>query len=224
MAAKSTLFKPKVFGGFVQCGARRRKRRPSRPKPPLSVKQVLAWADAHYKRTGKWPNRHSGPVYDTPSQTWNAVNYALRVGLRGLPGDTSLVRLLVEHRGMRSKGMLPKLTIKQILVWADAHHERTGAWPTRNSGPVHEEPAQSWVAVDTALNRGHRGLAGGTSLARLLVEQREIRRKCARPRLTIKQVLAWADAHYAQAGAWPNQGSGRVNGVPAETWGSGTRL
>jgi hypothetical protein len=28
---------------------------------PLTVEQILAWADAHKARTGTWPTRRSGP-------------------------------------------------------------------------------------------------------------------------------------------------------------------
>jgi hypothetical protein len=62
----------------------------------------------------------------------------------------------------------PPLTIKQVLAWADAHHARTGAWPTRQSGPVLEAPGEAWKNLDAALHHGHRGLPAGGSLARLL--------------------------------------------------------
>ena len=32
------------------------------PRPPLTVKQILAWADAHRERTGHWPNCKRGIV------------------------------------------------------------------------------------------------------------------------------------------------------------------
>ena len=63
----------------------------------------------------------------------------------------------------------PNLTVPQILRWADAHHRRTGKWPSSESGPVAEAPGESWQAVNNALHRGLRGLPGGDSLARLLV-------------------------------------------------------
>jgi hypothetical protein len=66
---------------------------------PLTVEQILAWADAHRARTGGWPRIGSGPIADAPGENWNAVDTALRVGCRGLPGGDSLPRLLAEHRG-----------------------------------------------------------------------------------------------------------------------------
>jgi hypothetical protein len=42
---------------------------------------------------------------------------------------------------------------------------------------------------------------------------------CAKRRvLTIGEVLAWADAHHARTGQWPAPSSGKVDGVPHETW------
>jgi hypothetical protein len=36
--------------------------------------------------------------------------------------------------------------------------------------------------------------------------------------LTEEQLLAWADAHHAHTGQWPNARSGSVLAVPGETW------
>jgi hypothetical protein len=68
---------------------------------PLAVGQVLAWADAHRARTGKWPHAKSGPVADVPGETWSAIDSALRQGHRGLPGGDGLARLLGRHRSKR---------------------------------------------------------------------------------------------------------------------------
>ena len=49
-----------------------------------------------------------------------------------------------------------------------AHVGRTGAWPTRGLGPVTDAPTETWMAVDSALVSGRRGLSGGSTLARFL--------------------------------------------------------
>jgi hypothetical protein len=69
--------------------------------PLLTVEQILAWADKHRERTGRWPNRSSGPVADVPGGTWKDINGCLQRGFRGLPGGDTLARLLEEHRGVR---------------------------------------------------------------------------------------------------------------------------
>jgi hypothetical protein len=73
--------------------------------PPLTVEQILAWADAHHARTGRWPNTGSGPVASAPGEVWGNINIALAWGYRGLPRGGSLARLLARHgRGRGAAG------------------------------------------------------------------------------------------------------------------------
>jgi hypothetical protein len=71
-----------------------------RSRPRLTLVQVLAWADDHYRRTNSWPNAASGPVVGVAGETWAALNVALRLGHRGLPGGDTLARLLARERGV----------------------------------------------------------------------------------------------------------------------------
>jgi hypothetical protein len=64
--------------------------------PHLNVKQIVKWARAHKRRTGRWPTPESGPVHGAEGETWKAVAMALLQGLRGLPGGSSLPRLRQE--------------------------------------------------------------------------------------------------------------------------------
>jgi hypothetical protein len=185
---------------------------------PYSVAEILAWADEHYARTGEWPTKESGPVTSTPGETWRAVEVALNVGGRGLPGDSTLPRLLAEHRGIRNHMDLPPHTVEQILAWADEHHARTGRWPGQQSGSIVEAPGETWMAVEAALQLGHRGLPGGSSLARLFAQQRGARNIKDVPALTEEQILAWADEHHARTGLWPKSHSGPITPAPGETW------
>jgi hypothetical protein len=38
------------------------------------------------------------------------------------------------------------------------------------------------------------------------------------PELSVLQILAWADAHHARTGQWPNVNSGEVDENPNEKW------
>jgi hypothetical protein len=136
-------------------------------QPKLSVDQILAWADAHFERTGKWPRRNSGPIPDAPGENWANVDQALVVGLRGLPGGSSLARLLAEHRRVRNIQDLPPLSVEWILARGHGHHGRTGEWPTAKSGQLADAPGETWANIDQALAKGLRGLPGGLSLAKL---------------------------------------------------------
>jgi hypothetical protein len=63
-------------------------------RPPLTEEAILAWADAWHRRAGRWPGVLSGEIPGTGGEVWKRVNYALYIGLRGLPGGDSLKRLL----------------------------------------------------------------------------------------------------------------------------------
>src|SRR5262249_25090971 len=131
--------------------AERRGRPLLRGGPPLTKKGILALADAHHRSTGAWPNVNSGAVQDAPGERWDLIDNALRQGLRGQPGGSSLARLLARWRGVRNPAQLPPLTEGQIVRWAAEHARRTGRWPGDRSGPVAGAPGGTWGAVDQAL-------------------------------------------------------------------------
>jgi hypothetical protein len=184
----------------------------------LYISQILEWADHYHKRTGHWPTLHSGPIRSPYELSWRKVDSALRIGLRGLPGNSSLAQLLDEQRGVRNRSRLPRLTARQILAWADAYRGHKGKWPTSESGPIMAAPGETWKAIDHALRLGMRTLPGGSSLARLLEARRGVPNIQTLPRLTVKEILGWADAHHKHWGVWPNNKAGAVRGTPHETW------
>jgi hypothetical protein len=186
--------------------------------PPYTIEGILAWADAHRARTGEWPHERSGPVLDAAGETWNAVESALRQAARGLPGGSSIARVLAEHRNARNKASLSRLTIVNILSWADAYRQRTGTWPKRDDGAIPESPGDDWRAIDACLLQGNRGLKGGRSLAKLLAERRGIRNRAAIKPLTQRRILSWADAHFKLVGKWPTLHSGPILEAAGDTW------
>jgi hypothetical protein len=185
--------------------------------PPLTEDQILEWADEHRARTGTWPNGDSGPVLRT-KEKWHGIDHALIVGSRDLTPGSSIAKLLARHRGTRNRKQLPPLTEAEILEWADAHHRRSGSWPTAKSGPIVDAPGETWLAVDMALRHGRRRFTGGSSLAMLLAAQRNARNVWTRPDLTISMILAWVDAFHAANGRWPSVNDGAIAEAPEETW------
>jgi hypothetical protein len=111
-----------------------------------------------------------------------------------------------------------RLTVETILGWAEAHHVRTGKWPKMNSGEIAGTGGDTWAAVQAALHCGSRGLPGGLSLAQLLSQRRGVRNKSDLPRLTLKQIRAWAEAYRQRMGRWPGAESGPIAEAPGETW------
>jgi hypothetical protein len=186
--------------------------------PELTKEQILAWADAHHERTGQWPRPDSGPIVDAPGETWQKITGALRKGQRGLTKVSSLAQLLLEERGVRHHLALSKLTEEQILIWAKAHKEFTGDWPKQQSGPIVNAPGETWLGVNAALSSGNRGLPGGSSIPKLLAQRCGVRHYGELPRLTLAQIVEWAERHKERTGDWPKSQSGPILDAPGETW------
>lgn len=186
--------------------------------PRYTIAGILTWCDAEFHRTGQWPRHDSGVILDAPGETWGAVESALQRGMRGLAGGSSLAQVLTEHRGVRNKARLPPLTLDLILSWCDSHFDRNDEWPTQSSGPVGECPGEVWSAINHALLDGLRGLPGGYTLARLLAEERGKRNRADPPKLTLRSIRNWAEAHFKREGRWPTSKSGPIPEAPGETW------
>jgi hypothetical protein len=110
------------------------------------------------------------------------------------------------------------LRTTRILTWADAHYRKTGTWPTMRSGPVLGAVDETWKAIDSALRDGLRGMARGSSLARLLAVKRGVRNRLRAPHLTRAQILRWAEEHHRATSKWPSSNSGPIGEAPGETW------
>ena len=186
--------------------------------PPLSVPQILAWADAHHARTGKWPNHQSGQVPEAPEVTWSAIHANLCYGNRGLPGGFTLKQLLVKKRGLRNNTRLPELGLYKILNWADAHLARHGTWPNRESGVIPESGGETWATVNAALRFGLRGFEGGSSLSKVLNEWRRKYQLPGLRKLSVSQILEWADEYFAAHGRWPGVQSGGIPKSRGDSW------
>jgi len=133
----------------------------------LTVEQIRTWAKQHHAITGKWPTAASGPIEGAPGEEWGRIAKALLQGGRGLRDWLTLAEFINRHLDPSVPTTKRKLTIEDILTWADAHQERTGRWPTLTSGAVPADPGLTWSAIDTALRKGTRGVGPGLSLARL---------------------------------------------------------
>ena len=179
--------------------------------------QILRWADAHHEQTGLWPKAESGDIPEAAGERWKNIDVALQQGQRGLPGGSSLPKLLAERRQVRHRFGSP-LTVEQVLTWADEHHKRTGSWPKADFGPIPESPGETWRSIDRALQRGTRGFATGSSLAKLLEEKRGVRHRGNLPPLTEEQVFKWAAAHKKRTGRWPSAELGIIIEAPEEKW------
>ena len=183
---------------------------------PVSVDQVVQWADAYFAEHGEWPTCRSGPIAGT-NTTWSAIHDCLRRGYRGLPSRTSLAKFLAKHRGVQVGRRPPKLSVNQLLVWADAYFSAHRKWPTATSGPI-PGTRETWSAVIGAMHVGSRGFRRGFSLAQLLARRRGVRNAASLPPLKAERILEWARAHFKATGRWPTDRSGPVAESPGDTW------
>jgi hypothetical protein len=184
----------------------------------LTVAKILTWADAFHRQHRRWPTTQSGVLADAPQEKWRGIDNALRYGLRGLAGDSSLAQLLAQRRGVPNIGARPRLTYRQVLIWADLHHRQAGRWPTSESGPIPFAPGETWSGINASLHMGRRGLRGGDTLKRLLARERGVRHPSSPPPLSMEQILRWADAYHQRTGRWPRAASGPIQEAEGETW------
>ncbi len=190
--------------------------------PPLTKKQVLAWAEAHIKRTGQRPAHNAGLIPKSDGVTWRHIHDALRLGQRGLPSSGSLAEFFNANRLKASQRPHPQarrgpLSLKAILKWADEHLRRTGRWPNTNSGWVVAAPKENWAWIDSAFRYGNRGLKGGSTLREFLIKHRRL--SDLNESLSLEQIYEWADQHYKRTGSWPRSNSGPVTTRSLITWG-----
>lgn len=172
--------------------------------PELTEKCILDWCDLFYAEHKEYPfSNELKPVPDHPDESWPAINSSLESGNRGLPGGSSLARLL-ERRGRKNLRNLPGLTEGIILTWCDAFFNAHGEWPSAtDKRPIPNYPNESWSALDSALTNGRRGLVGGSSIPKLLETNRNRRNHKNLQKLTINKILSWCDAFFELHGQYP---------------------
>lgn len=197
----------------------RRPRQPRRKPPPrLTVPLILAWADAFYSRHGFWPKRCSGRVAGQGAENWYRIDTALRLGLRGLPGKSSLTQELRRYSGVARPWLRggPPLTIEMILAWADDFRRSYGFWPNPVSGRVAGQGAETWQRVSRAIMKGLRGLPGGSTLSRELQRHRQV--FFGKDRLAEDQIFCWAQSHFRRTGKWPQVADGPIPESSGANW------
>jgi hypothetical protein len=72
--------------------------------PPLSPERIRGWVLNHHRTTGKWPKSTSGPILGVAGETWSAVDNALHKGRRGLPGGSSVAKVVERIQAASSGG------------------------------------------------------------------------------------------------------------------------
>lgn len=187
-------------------------------KTDLTIDSIKRWVIDWYDMERTYPTLHSGVIPGTNGETWIVVDQGLRKGNRGLPGGSSLARLIAEHFGVRNATNPPKLAEVTIRHWVTDWSEQKGKWPNQKSGPIPDSGGETWKAVDTALRDGRRGLPGGSSLPKLIAQQFGRRNVSNLPKLTINIIKRWVEEWQKHKGCWPSKRSGEIPGSRGETW------
>jgi hypothetical protein len=98
---------------------------PLNERPDLTVARILARADDHQAAHRQWPDGRKQSAFlrveGVPGESWQAINHALALGPRGLPGDSSLAELLAEHRGAPVPDRAPEALAEKIRAWEQKH-------------------------------------------------------------------------------------------------------
>jgi desulfoferrodoxin (superoxide reductase-like protein) len=181
--------------------------RPAVPLPPPAKKPLLTeagivrWMELYKehddevkgKDLGKppvlsdkvvWDKDKSGQWVQVKGENWNALDLALRKGVRSLSGGTSLLQLKQEH-GF-SEATLP-LTPQKIVRWMQLYKEHDDevkgkglgrypfstdktVWDKDKSGQWLQVKNENWTVLDLALRRNSRTLLGDSSLLQLKQE------------------------------------------------------
>jgi superfamily II DNA or RNA helicase len=120
-------------------------------------------------------------------------------------------------RAVQASSEKPRISLEQILAWADEHYAKHSVWPCQTSGTI-PGTLETWAGINHALERGHRGLnVSGYSIAKILQEHRGVRNRGDLPDLTEELVIGYADAYFAANKTWPKRDSGAIPGTP-DTW------
>lgn len=168
------------FGDWYPRDAKNRKNQrpvllqPDRRKSDsLSEDRILVLAEVFFRMHGIWPtSTESRPVPDKPKDSWSNYDRYLYYGNRGLPGGSSLAKLLQKERGVTNPKGKPLLTEDGIKSDLGAFFAIHGRYPTkRSTQSVPNKPYETWGGYQAALYNGGRGLPGGLSLATLVEKQ-----------------------------------------------------
>lgn len=190
-------------------------------KPDLTYEYVLEMAEKHKERTGKWPGQKTGPIVDGhEGDTWAQYERLLCDGGRGLPGGSSLAKLInTKHNHVHDKNKAP-VTEDFIVERAKEFFAKNDRYPRIKEGPVEGgHPGDTWNGYDRALYEGLRGLPGGTSLFELLSTRLGAKNHLNKPRLSEDFIVERAREYLASTGKRPTLNSGPVTGGnDGDTW------
>lgn len=188
----------------------------------LSEQFIADRAIEFFEENGQWPTERSGKVKNGYNKdTWAGYSSSLYNGTRGLPGGSSLPRLMAEMCKSPKRAFKEHITEDYIAEKAMSHYSMYGEWPNQYSGKVYDGiPGDSWSGYNSSLRSGNRGLSGGSSLAKLLDTRFGVFNRASRPDISNEFIIQKAVNFFESVGKWPTSVSGVVDdGFHGDTWG-----
>ncbi len=189
-----------------------------RKRTDLTEEVIVGWIERYVAdHNGRYPHGGSGKIEYAPKKeplTWCGLSACMTNGYRGLPGGTTVSKFISEHfHNDRNRINLPSLSEEDILNWAEQYKVEFGRYPTMREGQVKyfTQGRLTWCAVNACLDKGLRGLPGGTTLSRLIVNNLVNVNKSSLHRLLEEDILRWAEQYKVEFGRYPHCQSGRVN-------------
>ena len=111
--------------------ARHRGRKNEKDQPALSHKKILAWADQHYQRTGKWPNVNSGDAHGAPGERWDRIDNAPATRPPEAVGRLVTARVAGQEAGRARTAAAGHHGLNrsfQVLLTMVANQQRAARW------------------------------------------------------------------------------------------------
>jgi len=187
-------------------------------KPPLNMPLVKKAISSFYKEHGIHPNGASGDAtaYFGYSETWGAVQSALKKGYRGLPGGKTLVEVAIQMGLHQKREPLTKAILRRAI---HKFYDEHGFPPTAESGDATAYFGYQvmWRTIDSCIRYGNRGLSKGGSLAQVV---RDMKLRLVKPPLSEEIVGQAISSFRSDHGKIPHEKSGDATayfGYP-ETW------
>lgn len=139
--------------------------------PTISEDTLIRWIKEYKKNhSNKYPTCKNKNYIKGTDEKWVNIDSALRIGLRGFPGCSSLTKFIEDNfADYRNQKNLPHIGEKKLKEWCDRWYKEHDKYPQCTSGEIWDT-GETWSGIRHALKYGTRGFPGRSSLAQFIQE------------------------------------------------------
>ena len=163
----------------------------------LTEDLIWGWMKLYFITNGKYPSVKTNESPET-GEEWRNIDSSLRIGNRGLRGGSSIAMLKSQRTGVKSVRRTSMLKESIVFRWMKRYCKEKGHWPRQSSMELSPE-GSTWCSVNSALQVGVRGLAGGSSLKKLRLKFNGL----DKPQLTEDNIFEWMKEYFEENQKWP---------------------